>query len=32
MYEKKRQGRVILKQLGTLSNDDGDVKKSGKKH
>ena len=30
MY-KKRQGRVIHKQLGTLSNDDGDVKESGKK-
>ena len=29
---KKRQGRVIHKQLGTLSNDDGDVKESGKKH
>ena len=30
MY-KKRQGRVIDKQLGTLSNDDGDTKESGEK-
>ena len=30
MY-KKRQERVIDKQLGTFSNDDGDVKESGKK-
>jgi len=30
MY-KKRQGSVIDKQLCTLSNDEGDVKESGKK-
>ena len=30
MY-KKRQGRVIDKQLGTFSNDDRDVKESRKK-